>query len=385
MEGDTSAAQQLLGGTRWPWGFSLGSRGPLFRREISKETVAHVKDFRSLCGLMCYVRKAAGSVQSNSLEEVDEVLASAFSGLNNAIQAFTTYVQSQLDRPEFDFYVQLLPMVLDWAITIEDDYVKHLPLLQRGIEVTSELSSRQIRHILANSFILNVSDLRPERFGELCFGNLYSTSIPVSVHRILCQLAYFYRVSDAPQRVVSFSRFQLKEEDLLTKGKDVVIGRQSVVVHTDRMEVSDEDHVFFDFANKDIHIHLIIPSATQEEVLFSCCPEAFVSILFCERMSDYEGITISGTIRFADYTGYQNSFRFSGYFESPAFKRCDILVLDAAVGAREQFSPSGLRRDLSKAYLGFHACATLLSRPKIATGHWGLVISFSLSSLCLCE
>ena len=142
------------------------------------------------------------------------------------------------------------------------------------------------------------------------------------------------------------------------------------------MEVSDEDHVFFDFANKDIHIHMIIPSATQEEVLFSCCPEAFVSILFCERMSDNEGIIIGGTSRFADYTGYQNSFRFSGYFEAPPFKRCDILVLDAAVGAREQFGREGLQRDLNKAYLGFNACASLLSKPKISTGHWGFQYYF---------
>jgi len=150
-----------------------------------------------------------------------------------------------------------------------------------------------------------------------------------------------------------------------------VIGGQNVVVHTDRMEVSDEDHVFFDFANRDLHIHMIIPSATQEEVLFSCCPEAFVGILFCERMSDNEGIVIGGTVRFVDYTGYQNSFRFAGYFETPAFKRCDILVLDAAVGAREQFSRGGLERDLKKAYLGFNACDTILSKSKIATGHWG--------------
>ena len=33
---------------------------------------------------------------------------------------------------------------------------------------------------------------------------------------------------------------------------------------------------FVDFANQDLHIHCVIPSATQEEVLFSCCPEAFV-------------------------------------------------------------------------------------------------------------
>ena len=40
-----------------------------------------------------------------------------------------------------------------------------------------------------------------------------------------------------------------------------------------------EAEAFVDFANRDLHIHQVIPSATQEEVLFSCCPEAFPGTL----------------------------------------------------------------------------------------------------------
>ena len=205
MEEETRQPPTAGGG--WPWGFSLGKKGPLFHREIGEDATARVSDFRSLCSLISYVR-ANKSGSSNSSAKFGA--ADVFVGLREAIQAFTVFVQSRLGRPEFDFYIHLLPNILRWATTIEDDFVRDLPLLERNVETTSTLSSRQIRHILANSFILNVSDLHPLRFGNICFGGLYAISIPVSVHRIICQLAYFYRASDAPQRDLTFTRFKLE-------------------------------------------------------------------------------------------------------------------------------------------------------------------------------
>eukprot|EP01126_Amoeba_proteus_P048736 TRINITY_DN5655_c0_g1_i5.p1 TRINITY_DN5655_c0_g1~~TRINITY_DN5655_c0_g1_i5.p1 ORF type:complete len:224 (+),score=30.82 TRINITY_DN5655_c0_g1_i5:657-1328(+) len=123
---------------------------------------------------------------------------------------------------------------------------------------------------------------------------------------------------------------------------------------------------FVDFANCFIHIGQIIPSMTQEEVLFSCCPECFVSMLFCEKLEDNEVVVIRGVKRFSDYVGYQFSFKWEGPFISyDCFH--DILVMDASVDmCGEQFSPATILRDLNKVYLGFKACGG-----SISTGHWG--------------
>jgi len=207
-------------GSAWPWGFSLGKRGALFHREITQEEVAQVRDFNSLCDLIVGVRSsksASGSVATAiSLRRGTggDGIVDALGGLKVAIDEFTTFVRERLGRPEFDFYAHLLPLILSWATTIEDDYVKDLPLLKRDVQSSTTLSSRQIRHILANSFVLNVSDLQgKERFGSIDFATLYSSPFSISLQRNLCQLAYFYRAGDAPLRDITFSRFKLEVGD----------------------------------------------------------------------------------------------------------------------------------------------------------------------------
>jgi poly(ADP-ribose) glycohydrolase len=114
---------------------------------------------------------------------------------------------------------------------------------------------------------------------------------------------------------------------------------------------------------------------TQEEVLFSCCPECFPVMLFTEILEENEAVIIRGVKRFSDYTGYVSTFQWSGFYEPvegcPIYT--DVIVMDASMGAASQFTKPVIMRDLNKAYISFKAFAEGLEEKdrKVTTGHWG--------------
>ncbi|KAI9366772.1 hypothetical protein DFJ73DRAFT_805443 [Zopfochytrium polystomum] len=136
---------------------------------------------------------------------------------------------------------------------------------------------------------------------------------------------------------------------------------------------------FVDFANKRLHIHKIIPSATQEEVLFSACPEAFASILLFDTLKRTEVAVIRGVRRYVEYTGYLGTFQFAGGFpDAHAAAAVEtILAVDATESAH--FLPDVVRTDVDKAVQAFVAFLSASSgdkygsfaRRSISTGHWG--------------
>ena len=278
--------------------------------------------------------------------------------LHQAIQRFEAFVRAQ--EPSFHFYDALLPKIRAWAM----DTSVHAPIpLSRSSEPSRiELSQRQVRHLLAAAFFLGTTKV--ETGGSLSFWDIYRVPVPEAVERVLCLLAYFHqadRAGDEP--TVAFTRFELTPK--ATPAWDTFTTRvvaSRVSLHTDRMEAS-EAPVFVDFANRDLHIHRVAPSLTQEEVLFSMCPEAFVGVLFCERLLPNEVLTIDGVRRFCEYSGYLSTFRFTGFH--PTRPTHEILVADAVTSG--QFSDANIRRDLNKIYLGFRSC----KGTRVSTGHWG--------------
>lgn len=129
-----------------------------------------------------------------------------------------------------------------------------------------------------------------------------------------------------------------------------------------------------DFANKALHIHEIIASATQEEILFSSCPESFVGVLISEVMDDREAIIIRNVRRYVEYEGYASTFRFAGFYQDVRIH--DIVAVDATYSMH--FTKPMIDRDLNKAYLGFTAAAAASSPSsssslvaKVSTSHWG--------------
>ena len=152
-----------------------------------------------------------------------------------------------------------------------------------------------------------------------------------------------------------------------------------------------------DFANSRIHIHRIIPSATQEEVLFSCCPEAFIALLLYDALDDDEVAVIRGVRRYIRYSGYLDTFRYEGPFipsEDPVLipdtakgpsaasrnisgrsardqqHRIETLLVADAVMSRHR-QPRSVQRDLTKAYMVFRLARYASLNPVVATGHWG--------------
>ncbi|CAF1248282.1 unnamed protein product [Adineta ricciae] len=279
---------------------------------------------------------------------------------------------------DFDFYNDLLPKIAQWAS--DHTQAKSIELLQAGATRTVVYTAAQARYILANAFFLNVLP----GYGTISLNHLYNSfDEDLSVARIRCLIEYFRLSSEEKDldREISIERYFYQDELPDWSKKSIPIRSSKVCVNTNRMEDSINAEGFVDFANKHIHIHQIIPSATQEEVLFSCCPEAFLAILVCETLLDKEIVILRGCKRFVDYTGYADTFAYKEHYTKPG-RIQDILVLDACYSG--QFSKENIDRDLGKAWAGFEKSKDSI----IATGNWGcgvfggdLVFKF-LQQLC---
>jgi len=268
-------------------------------------------------------------------------------------------------NPNWSFYSDLLPKIVSWSC--DYDQIPLLPLLEAGNSGIIALKQSQIRSILANAFFLNTTDLafvfgsQGRWIGTLDFSVIYSDVPSVCIQRILCQLNYFVCISELPEnRTVTFERYLMETTPNWEK-EELLIEKDTVRVHTNSMEAS-KARGFVDFANADLHIGGIIPSMTQEEVLFSACPECFVGLLFTERYLDNEVMIIKKVQRFSTYTGYGASFQWTG--AETIIRLHDIVVIDATM--EDQFTRKMILRDLNKAWKGFSACGGTIS-----TGHWG--------------
>ncbi|KND05199.1 uncharacterized protein SPPG_00859 [Spizellomyces punctatus DAOM BR117] len=304
---------------------------------------------------------------------------SALAGLQVAITRFEDFMRTRRECATYNFYADLLPLIHRWATDYNGDEGICVRTLRHGEDARTCLTRRTIRHILAQAFFINVLPLNQSyrgRLGEISFHRIYVGGDEVGIHRTLCLLSYFEqnkKIDQTPQmgaENVSFTRrtknaMQIPQFASLARKIDVT----RINVHTGRMESSDASAIV-DFANRRLHVHSIIPSATQEEILFSCCPEAFVGLLFCETISDDEVIIISNVKRFSEYTGYGDTFQFAGFYNGSP-RSHTLLALDACTF--RHFDKAMVDRDLRKAYMAFSYVASTETdgARKITTSHWG--------------
>ncbi|KAG2385790.1 hypothetical protein C9374_002939 [Naegleria lovaniensis] len=311
-----------------------------------------------------------------------------FPGLEVAIDNFTEYIRNRNEgeiSKNFDFYRDLLPKIAFYALEVpESELIEKLPLMEMNQSVSLSIPPKYVRCILANAFFLNISSEihnhfqkeKEKDYGVLDFNRLYVCRLDEAVERIICQLSYFYQQAIDGDKLcnqredIIFTRYNLLPEDepnwLEMKNidfSDEDATKNMVRVHSGRME-DVPCRGFVDFANRFIHIGSIIPSLTQEEVLFSCCPESFLTLLICESLSDSEIIIMKNIVRYSEYTGYLNTFKFTGLFE-PRGHTIDIIIMDAI--PKRHFQPEMIKRDLNKAYLGFKN----MNNTDITTGNWG--------------
>jgi hypothetical protein len=164
---------------------------------------------------------------------------------------------------DFDFYNDLLPQIAKWAS--DHSQSKSIEPLQEGTTATIVYTAAQARYILANAFFLNTTS----GYGTIDLNHLYNSLYDkLSIERIRCLIEYFrLSLQEDENRQISIERYSYKDELPDWNKQDIPIQSSKINIFTGRMEDANEAQGFVDFANKHIHIHRIIPSATQEEIL----------------------------------------------------------------------------------------------------------------------
>ena len=267
------------------------------------------------------------------------------------------------------------------------------PEYSMGRDVRS-LTALECRGVLANAFLGNVCDTlapqkSPHNRGGLCFrGLLQDAANPrasLGLHKLVALLTYFdhgQRASrEDARRVVQWEHVRCPSADEMAERlrgcTNTVLRPESEVVpptirlHAGVMEDVPEATGFVNFANAHFGYGRFIPSCTQEEILQVCCPEFNVGLLFIGCMRDDEVVVVRRCRRFAQYTGYGDSFTCTGAAVRDTM--CDILTLDACTA--RHYSRDAVLRDVAKAYTAFAVHREELegadAHALVSTGKWG--------------
>ncbi|XP_033644445.1 poly(ADP-ribose) glycohydrolase-like isoform X1 [Asterias rubens] len=291
------------------------------------------------------------------------------------------------------FFSYLLPKIVKLALMLPKICTQAIPLLRQQQTHTITLTQLQLASLLANAFFCtfprrNAQQKKSEysRFPDINFNRLFEGSQRKSLgvnqrkaEKLRCIINYFRRIDlQVPAGTVSFTRKALdtmprweKSSNTLTKVHGNVTGM---------IEDEGEGMLQMDFANMYIGGGALGNGLVQEEIRFMICPELIVSRLFTEVLDPNECLVIKGVERFNDYTGYANTFQWTGDFQdniprdSWGRKETEIVALDALVfrNFSDQFKPQLLRRELNKAFCGFYENGTPVANlTAIATGNWG--------------
>lgn len=219
------------------------------------------------------------------------------------------------------------------------------------------LSRGQVAWALANAYLTP----GPPWGACLDWSRLYGDEQPsVAGERLRCLFDYFARVErecnmNAP---IEYEWVTRHPDDDGYPGSLMRVDH--VDVHAERME-TDNPAALVDFSNSKLHVHNMIASMTQEELIFSTHSECFLGLaLFPDEMGDDDCIVMRGVWRHVDYTGYPHTFRYAG----PVSGYTDVIAMDALPGGQWGM---GVERDLRKAHLGFSS----VSAQCISTGNWG--------------
>ena len=81
------------------------------------------------------------------------------------------------------------------------------------------------------------------------------------------------------------------------------------------------------FANKFLGGGVLNEGCVQEEIRFLICPELILMRLFTKVLDNSECVIITGAERYSNYTGYADSFAWSGDYIATI---CDNMGLKAS-------------------------------------------------------
>ena len=309
-------------------------------------------------------------------------------GLAFAIQLMQTH------SPGFDFFGSIVPFLQSWALRLPElaSSCPPVPVLVQGVSQKAVVPRNLGLSLLANSFFcanMGVPELSrlgvigpfptpvsAEEWGDLDWYGVYSCTEKVGVERIKCLLSFFQSCQvalegrpDGLPGSLTFTRV-CAGDTLIPTLEDNPTAIIPPVVHIGGMEDAPAEAIV-DFANRTLHIGCVLPSATQEEIMFSCRTELLIGMLLCQRMADNEALLIHGAPTACHYKGYGDTFEFTGAVPSESLldhtRAQHVVAMDATI--RSHFSRDSLERDTIKALLGFSALPSEVAA--ISTGGWG--------------
>ena len=315
-------------------------------------------------------------------------------GLEKAIR---TYFKNNIEL----FYSKLIPFIIEQALLLPERANKKynqqtLPLMVSKKAMKEEIPKKLILSILSNDFFCNhkdfVSQLNLEQkklthLEEWCntdFYWIYSFDSSISVNRVICFLAYFvfaFKIFDS--KLNYFEKNIIIERILFNSNKIIKdlsknenkFNENDFNIHCKSMDEPEiETQSIIDFANMDFQTGQIIPSGTQEEILFSTRPEMFIGMFICQRIYENEIIIISEAFKLFEYEGFSSSFKFvkqinENILESGKNLNENVLALDATM--IDHYLYKSVTQDISKFYTACYFCSKKYKNPGISTGSWG--------------
>lgn len=301
---------------------------------------------------------------------------------------FSTLDELFRDR-QFDsrrFFNTILPQIINSALQLPQTVPTPIPLLRRNINGSVSLNQQQVACLLANAFLCtfphrNTSHSKSEysNYPTINFSNLYGTKGRSVIEKLKCICHYFDRVLclNTPHNLITFQRrcidprFEWKKSDAkISHAKLDLLGVGKIEDGQGMLQV--------DFANRLIGGGILGRGSVQEEIRFAINPEMIVARLFTEALDDKEALLMIGCERFNSYRGYADTFEWAGDFQDPTpvdgFSRrnCRVVAIDALKyqNNREQFKEENIKRELYKAFCGFHQADKNDVTP-VASGLWG--------------
>uniref|UniRef100_A0A8C5NDY4 poly(ADP-ribose) glycohydrolase n=1 Tax=Gouania willdenowi TaxID=441366 RepID=A0A8C5NDY4_GOUWI len=277
----------------------------------------------------------------------------------------------------------VLPAMVDLALSAPCLNTMPIPLLKSKNHHSLTMSQEQIACLLANAFFCTFPrrNSRKSEYGnypEINFYRLFEGSSSRKIEKLKTLLCYFRRVTQTrPIGLVTFTRQTLNSPPNWERSQ-----RPFTRLHI-TCEGNIEDNGYgmlqVDFANRMVGGGVTGHGLVQEEIRFVINPELIISRLFTEALESNECLIITGSEQYSTYTGYAETYKWKDSFKDQrpryCFRKCTEIVAIDAVKYRhflEQFAPDKMKRELNKAYCGFHRHNVSNKHlPAIATGNWG--------------
>jgi poly(ADP-ribose) glycohydrolase len=332
------------------------------------------------------------------------------------------------------FWSVILPFMAQLAQKLDKVFFSAIPLLRAQVAAEITLTHEQCACLISNMFFCTFpqrSCNSPhggngtgayENFPNVNFNTLFATNESINrpnrrVQKLQCILHYFETLAEhgIPQGKVSVRRHVLQDEpepifisqlastsnlgmDSQSDSKPKSTSQSSGLkspnwslstapliqpdIHVQGTIEDDGNECWqVDFANMIIGGGVIGAGCVQEEIRFVINPECLVSRLLCEKLSPNESVLIIGPQRYSNYSGYRDTFAWSGHHEdkTPRDAQGRIQTIITAIDAvsfpfaqiHRQFSRFYIHRELNKAYIGFMPTEEDEASWPIASGHWG--------------